>query len=147
MRRIRALSYVLAAVVLIGCGSDKVTNTEDQGPATVSGVFVLQSVNQKALPYSFTTTDPYGDVTFTLMSDRITLKQDGTFAEETLVTATQGGQTAGPVTLPSNGTFVYTPSTRAISLLASGGARISGTVLNDTMTLKDEGDTFVFQRQ
>ena len=80
-------------------------------------------------------------------SDRITLQLDGTFTEVLIMTATVGGATIGPATLSKNGTFSYTPSTRAISLLASGGARITGTVLNDTMTLNDDGDVFVFKRQ
>jgi hypothetical protein len=147
MRRIRAVSYVLAAVMLTSCGSDKATDPGDQSPTTVSGVFVLQSVNDKPLPYSFMAPEPGSDVVLALTSDRITLQQGGTYAEVMSMTATQGGQTAGPATISSTGTFVYTPSTRAVSLLASGGARITGTVLNDTMTLKDDGDTFVYHRQ
>ena len=146
MRRIRAVSYVLAAVMSIGCGSDKATGPDSQSPTTVSGVFVLQSVNAKSLPYSFTDPEASG-VVFAITSDQITLKQDGTFAEVMQVTATEGGQTSGTVTIPSSGTFVYTPSTHAISLLASSGARVTGTVQNDTMTFKDDGDTFVFKRQ
>jgi hypothetical protein len=85
-------------------------------------------------------------VVFTITSDRITLQEDGKFAEVLLVTVTQGGQTTGPAVISSSGTFVYSSSTHAISLLASGGASITGTVLNDTMTLKDDSDTLVFQR-
>ncbi|HEU4719887.1 MAG TPA: hypothetical protein VFS59_00880 [Gemmatimonadaceae bacterium] len=147
MRRIREMGYVLAAVVLAGCGSDQATSPAEQGPTTVSGVFVLQSVNQKALPYSFAAPPPDEDVVLAITSDRITLQLDGTFTEVLIMTATVGGATIGPATLSKNGTFSYTPSTRAISLLASGGARITGTVLNDTMTLNDDGDVFVFKRQ
>jgi hypothetical protein len=147
MRRIRVVSHVLAAVMLTACGSDKVAGPKDQSPTTVSGVFVLQSVNQQLLPYSFAAPEPDEDVLLAITSDRITLHQDGTFSEVMIMTATYGGQTIGPATLTTTGTFAYTASTRAISLLASGGARISGTVLNDTLTLKDESDTFVFKRQ
>lgn len=147
MRRIHALSSILTAVLLAGCGSDKVASPGDRSPTTVSGAFVLQSVNQKALPYSFTTDEAGAGVVFAIISDRITLQADGKFAEVMLVTVTQGGQTTGPATIPASGTFVYTSSTHAISLLASGGARISGTVLNDTMTLKDDSDTLVFKRE
>jgi hypothetical protein len=125
MRRIRTLSYLLAAAVLAGCGSDQGTNPIADTP---SGVFVLQWVNDKALPFS---TGEAG-VVYTITSDRITLQQDGRFVESTL---------------PTNGTFVYTASTNAISLLASDGGQIAGTVLNDTMTLHDSGNTFVFYRQ
>ena len=147
MRRIRAVSCVIAAVVLAGCGSDKATSPADQGPTTVSGVFALRSVNQKALPYSFTAPPPDTDVVLAITSDRITLQQDGTFTEVTTMTAVVQGQTIGPATSTTNGTYVYTPSTRGISLLANGGASITGTVLNDTMTLKDDTDTLVFKRQ
>jgi hypothetical protein len=133
--------------MLTGCGSDKVAGPEEQGPATVSGVFTLQTVNQKSLPYSFASPEPDDDVLLAITSDRITLNQDGTFSEVMIMTATFGGQTIGPATLTTSGTFAYTASTHAISLLASGGARITGTVLNDTMTLKDDTDTLVFKRQ
>jgi hypothetical protein len=147
MRRIHAVSFVLAAVMLAGCGSDKATNPLDQSPTTLSGTFALQSVNQKTLPYSFTDPEAGSGVVFSLISDRITFQADGKFSEVTLVSVTQGGQTTGPATLPSSGTFVYTSSTRAVSLLAIGGARITGTLVNDTMTLKDDSDTFVFKRE
>lgn len=147
MRRIREVGYVLAAVLLAGCGSDGVTSPAELDPITVSGVFVLQSVNQQSLPYSFAAPAPDEDVVLAITSDRITLQQDGTFTEVLIMTATAGGETIGPATFSTNGTFSYVSSTRAISLLASGGARITGTVLNDTMTLNDDGDVFVFKRQ
>jgi VCBS repeat-containing protein len=147
MRRIRAVSFAVAAAMLIGCGSDKATDPGAQAPTTVSGVFVLQTVNAKPLPYSFTDPEAGSGVVFAITSDQITLRQDGTFAEVMVMTMTQGGQPAGSLTLPSNGTYVYTASTHAISLLASGGARVTGTVSNDTMTLKDDSDTLVFRRQ
>jgi hypothetical protein len=147
MRRIRVVGYVLAAVLVAGCGSDNATSPAEQGPTTVRGVFVLESVNQKSLPYSFAAPPPDEDVVLAITSDRITLQQDGTFTEVMIMTATFGGETIGPATASTNGTFSYTPSTRAISLLASGGARISGTVLNDTMTLNADGDVFLFKRQ
>ena len=146
MRRIRVVSYILAAVTLASCGSDKLTGPGDQSPTTVSGVFALRLVNQTSLPYSFSIPDA-GSAVFTLTSDRITLQADGKYTEVSLVTVTQGGQTMGPATISSSGTFVYTPSSHAISLLASDGARITGAVLNDTMTLTDDSDTLVFKRE
>jgi hypothetical protein len=139
MRRIRTLSYLLAAAVLAGCGSDQGTNPIADTP---SGVFVLQWVNDKALPFS---TGEAG-VVYTITSDRITLQKDGRFVESTTASLTIDGRTE-TATLPTNGTFVYTASTNAISLLASDGGQIAGTVLNDTMTLHDSGNTFVFYRQ
>ena len=147
MRRIRAVSQVLAVVMLAGCGSDKVASPEDQSPTTVSGVFALQSVNQKPLPYSVVFADVDGDLTLTITSYKITLQPGGKYAEEIVATARQGGQTTPPTTIPGTGTFVYTSSTHAISLLSSSGDRITGTVLNETMTLTDDTDTLVFRRQ
>jgi hypothetical protein len=139
MRRIRALSYVLAVALLAGCGSDQGTNPSDDTP---SGVFVLQWVNDKALPFS---TDAEG-VVYAIASARITLQQDGRFTQSMTASVTLDGRTE-TATLPTNGTFVYTASTHAITLVASDGGQIAGTVLNDTLTLYDGGDTLVFYRQ
>jgi hypothetical protein len=144
MRRIRALPYVLAAVLLTSCGSDSATNPSE---TTLSGVFVLQSVNNKPLPYSYTTIEAGNAVVFSLTSDRITLQEDGNFAESMAVTVTQGNQTTGPAIIPSSGTYVYSSSTNAITLRASDGGQISGTVSSNTMALKEDGDTFVYSRQ
>ena len=139
MRRIRALTYVLAAVLLASCGSDQGTGPTENTP---TGVFVLQWVNEKPLPFS---TDEDGLV-YSITSDRITLQKDGRFVQSMTLSMTLDGRTE-TATLPSSGTFVYTASTNAITLLASDGGQIAGTVLNDTMTLHEGGDTFVFYRQ
>ena len=140
MRRIRAATYILAAILLASCGSDSGTNPSENN--TLSGMFSLQWVNEKALPFSV---DDAGDV-FTITSDRITFQSDGRFVESIGASVTSGGRTES-ATLSSSGTYTYSASTTAISLVASDGTRISGTVLNDTMQLHDGADTFVFYRQ
>ena len=145
MRRFRALPYVLAAVLLAACGSDGVTTPEEKKAPT--GTFTLQSVNGKSLPYSFTTAEDGPGVVFTINSDFIKLELDGKFGETTTVSVTESGQTIGPATLVVSGTFVYTAATNAITLSASGGGQISGTVVSDAMTLKDGSDTYVYRIQ
>jgi hypothetical protein len=140
MRRIGAVAFMCAAVLLAGCGSDSGTSPSENN--TLSGVFSLQWVNDKALPFSV---DDAGDV-FTITSDRITFQPDGRFVESIAASVTSGGSTQ-TATLSSSGTYTYSASTTAVSLVASDGARISGTVLNDTMQLHDGSDTFVFYRQ
>ena len=140
MRRIRALTYVLAAILLTACGSDAGTNPAEE---TLSGTFLLQSVNGNGLPFS---TEDEGAVV-TLNSASIAFQLNGTFNQSTSTTVTQAGQTLGPASVLLAGTFVYVASTHAVSLRSSDGAQIAGTVLNNTMTLQDDGDTYVFNRQ
>lgn len=138
MRRLRALALVLTTVLLTSCGSDSGTNPTDN---SLSGTFALQWVNDKALPFSI---DDAGDV-YTITSDRISFQRDGHFAESITVSLTAAGRTE-TATLSVTGTYAFSASTTAVSLLAADGSQITGTVQADTMQLHDGGDTFVFYR-
>jgi len=71
MRIITALSMI-AAVVAVACGGDKI-----QAPkATVEGSYALQSVNGKALPIAFT----LNDVPVQLTASSIDVRPDRTFS-------------------------------------------------------------------
>jgi hypothetical protein len=140
MRRFRALTYLLAAILLTSCGSDSGTNP---GKDTLSGVFVLQWVNEQALPFNMED----DGVVLTLHKDVITFQLGGTFTQSTTVTVTQAGETNGPASLLVDGTYVYGASTQAVSLRTSDGTQIAGTVVNDTMILRDGGQTFAYYRQ
>jgi hypothetical protein len=141
MRRIRAATYVLAAILLTSCGSDSATSPS-KDKDTLSGVFKLQWVNGKGLPISA----EEAGVVVTLNTDLITFQLNGTFTQSTTMTVTQSGQTIGPASLLLDGTYAYALSTQAVSLRTSDGAQISGTVVNDTMTLQDGAQTFVYYR-
>jgi len=140
MRRLRTLTYVLAAILLTSCGSDSATNPSDN---TLSGTFVLHYVNDGLLPFSIED----AGVVYTVGGGWIGFQPNGTFDQSKTVTVTQAGTSSGPATFILSGTFVYTASTHAVSLRTSDGEQITGTVVNDTMTLQDGGDTYVFYRQ
>ena len=142
MRRIRALPYLLAALLLTSCGTDSGTNPSEN---PLVGTFILQSVNGNGLPFS---TQRVGGV-YTLGSSWIAFRLPREFTQSlTVTTVTQSGQTIGPATFLEYGTFLYTASTQAVSLRRSDGIQFVGSVANDTMTLvEDGGGTFVFKRQ
>src|SRR5687768_4974009 len=101
MRRLFALTYLFATVLLAGCGSDKGTNPESN---TLDRVYALSSVNGSALPFTFAADEEDPDVVYTLTSDRIAFQQDGKFVETMTVTATEGGVTTGPAVATLSGT-------------------------------------------
>ena len=140
MRRIRALTHVAAALLLASCGSD--SGTSPSSNATISGAFVLQYVNDKPLPFSVSE----AGAVFTITGDRITFQLDGRFVESITVSVTAAGQTETS-TVSSSGTYRYSASSTAISILASDGTQIAGTVSSDTMQLHDGSDTFTYYRQ
>ena len=142
MRRIRALTYVLAATLLTSCGSDSGTNP---GENPLAGTFILQSVNGKGLPFS---TQRVGGV-YTLGSSWIGFQLHGEFTQSlTVNNVPLADGTIGPATFLAYGTFLYTASTQAVSLHRSDGIEFAGTVTIDIMTLVDVGgDSYVFKRQ
>jgi hypothetical protein len=148
MCRFRALTYLLAAIVLTSCASASSrrvpgahTATHPRGD-TLSGLFILQLSNGRELPFS---TENAGAV-YTLDSASIALQPNGIFTRSVTVTVRQAGETFTASRL-FHGTFVYTASTHVVSPRDGDGASVAGSIMNDTMTLQAGRESLVFYRQ
>ena len=149
MRRIRALAYVLAAVLATSCASvsrprvTSATTAASAGKDTLSGLFILQLMNGKELP----SIKEHNGLVYTLHKVSIAFEPNGTYDQWTTVSATRAGKTIGIDTDLTEGTFAYAASTHVISLHGNTGPPMAGTVVNDMMTLQVVRDTAVFYRQ
>lgn len=75
MHRTIALSYVLATVLLAGCGSDRTTAPTQE---SFVGIWNLATVDGRALPYTLAqSTEQKVDV----LSDRLCIQPDGNFVQ------------------------------------------------------------------
>lgn len=135
----RRLFAIVALVTLVACGSDSTAPGDD-----FRGDFVLQTINGKPLPYTWTFT---GGSVYVMRAYRFTILPGGSWLSAmnysytdkgTLVNVPAGGET---------GTFTYTPSTGFVSLLSRDQTTFfTGTVSGNTMTIKESADVWVFQR-
>lgn len=148
MRRSRALTHLLAAMLLMSCASARARRATSAGSGTkpsgdtLSGLFILQFSNGREVPFS----EKNADAVYTLDSASIALTSNGSFTRSAAVTVRQSGETFAANRL-FHGTFVYTASTHAVSLRDDTGASVAGTIEYDTMTLKAGRETLVFYRQ
>ena len=148
MRRIRALTYLVAAILMTSGASASSQRVASAGTATkargdtLSGLFILQFSDGREVPYS----RENAGVVYTLDSASIAFKPNGSFTRSTTVTVRKAGETFAATRL-FHGTFIYAASTHAVALRDSAGVSIDGTIVNDTMTLYAGPETLVFYRQ
>lgn len=133
------LSMLAAAVaVTTACGGDSST-----GPgAGVAGTYSLQSVNSKALPFTF-----YEDGTqkIDVLSDSYTLSAAGTYTNQTVVRTAVGG-TASNETIPSNGTYTQSGNSVTLTDSADPTDKVTGTVSGSTLTINVQGLVLLYSR-
>jgi hypothetical protein len=137
MRRLFALLPMFAALVtLAACGGDDSTNLR---PATVTGTYILRTVNGSPLPY---TTVQLGDDKFEVMADTITLKDGGIWTGGGTIRVTQSGSVS-MTTSTSTGTYSLTGT--AITINDFTGAS-SGTVERGTLSVTQGGLLSVYTK-
>ena len=124
MRRIAF--YALTAASLSACTMDTL------GPSgSVAGTYSLRRINGSTLPYTFSSSSR-------LISDDLTLYQDGTFAD---VSRYDSGAT-------STDQGFYTSDNGSLTFESSeSGLTYQGSVTDDVLTEVVNGYTQVFQRQ
>ena len=124
MRRIAF--YALTAASLSACTMDTL------GPSgTVAGTYALRRINGSTLPYTFSSSSR-------LLSDDLTLYQDGTFVD---VSRYDSGAT-------STDQGFYTSDNGSLTFESSeSGLTYQGSVTDDVLTEVVNGYTQVFQRQ
>ena len=133
----RLASVVLTSVLLTACG-------DSFSPEGVSGLYVLETINGVALPFSETVTEQGITLTVAITDGSVSLNENSTFSISLTLSITSGGTTLTQ-TGTDSGTFqLQEPST--IRLTSSDGDVTSGTLDGNRLTLIEDGNSFVFSK-
>jgi len=131
----RSLLSLLVGLVVLSC-------SDPSSPATdVTGIWRLQTVNGKALP--FILTEPGVDK-LELMAEEITLTAPGRVTMSTTFRITDHGNVSSESD-PDTGTYTANGSTVSFRFDSDGSTPI-GIITGNTMSLDDIGLTFVYRR-
>ena len=133
MRRIAALLVLATA---LGCGSDSSTSPTD---TTVEGTYTLRTVNRLPLPFTVLRSD---SLTFEILGDAFTLKEDKTWNESGLSRTTYAGQVSTDA-IADSGTYVL--SGTKITLISTNGS-VDGSLSNGTLTLVNDAVVALYQK-
>ena len=134
----RRFLLACSALVLLGCGSDST------GPgANIVGTWDLQTVNGSPLPYLVDfnqTTNTRTEV----VSDQYVVHQGGTY-DETFTTRTTVGTQVTDDPVADAGT--WTVNGNSVTLTASDGSPLNGTVNGNHITANIGGFTLVYLKE
>jgi len=134
----KLLAYAATALVLAGCGD--ALSLED-----VVGRYALVTFNGDTLPISHTGTSDGATVTLTLHSSFLTLVSDRTFSSEDTFERVDDS-TSSTYTNTRLGTYTLLQPD-GISLTGSEGSTTSGTTSGNTLTLVENGSTWVYEKE
>ena len=144
MRRILALLMLATAVA---CGGSEAVSPPRQPQGTAfSGTYVLQTVNGKALPFTWNFNS--GD-SLTIRSYSISIGGSGSWTSATSERFTTGGQVTDQPNGGQSGSYIYDATTKAVTLISTDQSTfLNGSVSADftTLTLAQITDVFVFKR-
>ncbi len=126
LRFLVTATAVLAGGLLPACGDDPME------PETIFGLYTLVTVNGEALPFEV---QPGNEI----IAASIQLNSDGTYS----LSSTQDLGGGGPETSTETGTFTVDGST--VTFLGERDS-FTGTVSGDTLTIADNGNTFVYRK-
>lgn len=134
----RRLLLACSALVLLGCGSDSTAPD-----ANVVGTWNLQTVNNSALPFTLQY-DPNSQTRFEIVSDQYVVHDGGTYDEMFTTRETVGTQVTDD---PQTDAGTWSVSGNRVTLTASDGTPLSGTVNGDHITANISGFALVYVRQ
>lgn len=130
----RALLLALFAFLTAAACGDSTAPTEN-----IAGAYPLRTINGANLPY----VEVVANTRFELLSETITLLDNGTFTVTGSVRLTEGTMTETE-TFTEQGTFTRNGS--AITFIVPQEDNISGTLANDAITFSSDGLTYVFRK-
>lgn len=130
----RALVLALLAFVFAAACSDSTAPKEN-----ITGAYPLRTINGASLPY----VETVGTTRFELLSEVITLLDNGTFTVTGSMRRTEGTLTETE-NFSERGTFTRTGP--AITFVVPQQSSISGTLANDAITFSSDGLTYVFRK-
>ncbi len=138
MRRfLTVMTVVLAGGLLTACGEDDSTGT---GGTSIFGTYTLQTVNGTSLPFVII---QIGNDKLEITGGSVRLNSDNTFSVSLTLRVTEAG-TVTTLTETETGTLTVTGST--VRLTDSAGDVTTGSISGNTLTIIDEGDTFVLTK-
>ena len=111
----------------------------------VEGEYVLQNVNDKALPYTWTY--PATSSSYTLRSQRITVRSDGAWTSATSHVFVYPGLTRDETNGLDGGTYTFDATSGALVLGSTNSVTaLVGTVSGRRLTITKDADRFVYER-
>ncbi len=138
----RAVAMIAAAAMLLvaACG-DKNPNGVDP----ITGTYVLQSVDGHPLPYVVPGETPSDELALTAGS--IVLMDGGRFTMSITMRYTAAGSSTD-MTMNAGGTYRVAGASVTFTVVdpESGSSTFGATVSNGTLTVSEEGETWVFRR-
>lgn len=144
MRRIAAL-LLLATLAACG-GSDGTSPSQTQQSKSFTGTYVLQTVNGKALPFTFTFSN--GDF-LTIRAYNLTIASGGSWTSSTSTISSTGGQVSDQPNGGQSGTYTFNSSTGAVSIISQDQSTVlTGSASADlsTLTVTESTDIYVFKK-
>ena len=137
------IGSLLVMMGVVSC-SDFTAPTDPFSPVGVSGLYNLESVNGRPIPFSKTETQNGETVSVATTDGSVSLNANSTFGLSFTFRFTLDTETA-TVTGHDSGTFVLVePST--VRLTFSDGEIISATLDGDRLTIADDGNSLVFRK-
>ena len=130
-----ALTVALAVGLLVGCGNPT-------GPEAIAGNYTLRTIDGQDLPFAIEAQTQMLDVEIELAAGSLRINSDNTFSLSLTLATTVGGTTTSET---ETTTGSYTLNETAITL-TSDGETVTGSIIGNTLTLIDEGLTFVYQK-
>ena len=114
-------------------------------PAPAEGDYVLQSVNDEALPYTWTY--PATSSSYTVRSQRITILSGGAWTSSTSHVFVYPGLTRDETNDVDGGTYTFDGSTGALVLRSDGTATVrTGSASGRRLTITNDADRLVYER-
>ena len=136
MRRIGACLLLIAAAA---CGGDSPTQPT---PASVAGVWNLQTVNGSGLPFILA---QLGNDKVELTDDVLNVSENGTFTQLTHFRITQAGEVTTD-SLPDAGTYALN-GTAVTFTFESDGSTGTGSLSGNSLTVAAGGLALIYKKQ
>ena len=119
--------------------------TEGTAPIQAEGEYVLQSVNEKALPYTWSY--PATSSSYTLRSQRITVRAGGTWTSSTSHVFVYPGLTRDATNDVDGGTYTFDGASGALVLGSTTSVTaLVGSVSGRRLTVTKDADRLVYER-
>jgi hypothetical protein len=143
MRRIVAL---LGLATLAACGGSDSPSPSQTQARSFTGTYVLQTVNGKPLPYTWT----YGSGDYlTIREYRLSINGTGSWTSTTSTVSTTAGQLTDQPNGGQSGTYSYNATTKSVFLISQDQSTVlSGSLSTDlsTLTVSESTDVYVFKQ-
>ena len=142
LRFLQVVMVILAGGLLTACGDGGGDGGDATGPGGTSifGTYTLETINGSSLPF---VVFQVGNDKVEITAGSVQLNSDNTYSVSVTFRLTEAG-TVTTETDTGAGTFTATGSTIQFSDAGDGSGPFTGSISGNTLTIIDDGDTFVF---